>query len=143
MELDEYIERLAAIRDGLDEKIREARGFMKDLERVYKEMARAMNHLNKQIEAVDVQIEEIPNMVDKQIGEAISKGLVMYNKSIKHAIAQAEESVFKRFEDIAFGILDYRVDENALSIEQMIRASAHSKKQMNSDVRNRNSFGLD
>ena len=110
MELDEYIEKLADVRDGLDEKIRECRGLMKDIEK-----------LNKEIQA---QLQEsVVEVVDNIITNVVNGKMEQLAEHAEKTIVAAEKKIFDRFDSLSQAILG-KTPGDAHSMETLLLAKA-------------------
>lgn len=130
MELEEYLEKLSAIRDGLDEKIAEANGLRKDIEHLVKEQ-RAENLKAEKIleefrEAVDTLV--LKTMKSEMV-KKIKEGLREYDKSLRNAIEEASDRVEKRFDVLVNVILGEETDTE--SLPELFRRRSIAKSRSN------------
>lgn len=86
-ELDEYLNKLAAVRDGLDEKVREARGLIKDMERLTKEIDHAL-------------LENAEEIVKRVIFAQIEKDMATVSKETNEFLEVAQKRIDKRFDKL-------------------------------------------
>lgn len=86
MDLDEYIEKLAEVRDGLEEKIQVAHGQTKDL-----------THLLRELDAVVKRAEHfLDALIKEKLEDVIEKEVTRQLKELGDAVAkEMEESVDK------------------------------------------------
>jgi chromosome segregation ATPase len=93
MELEEYIEKLAATREGLEETVREAHQLNREMKQNIKDFRKIRDEIKEEIENFAISLDETLN-------QKVKEGLDKYSNAFDEAIALATKAVDKRFTTI-------------------------------------------